>query len=186
VYDAPTTLTVRNGAVLPGTTVGYGGKTPTGAAKVLISGLVAAKQIGDSMDWQGTPVPNTNVKLNTRVISFDDQGVSFAGTAHIELVKVVIQPGGALGTAVMEFSAPVTYSLNKGNSIPGSNISFVSSSGEGAQFSGVEGYGFRKTLDSLQYFGRLNPKVTLKLDLRVLNYSETSVILGGTANLRIE
>lgn len=186
VYDAPTTLTVKSGATLPGTPIGYGGKTPTGAAKVLLSGLIAAKQLGDSMDWQGTPAPNTSLKLNTRVMSFDDQAVTFAGSAHIELTKSVVQPGAISGTSQLEFNAPVTYSLNKGETVPGSNISFVGSTADGAQFKGLEGYAFRKTLDSLEYSGRLNPKVTLKLDLRVLNFSNTSVMLGGAATLRIE
>ncbi len=186
VYDAPATQTVKNGATLPGTTIGYGGKTQTGAARVLLSGLVAAKQIGDSMDWKGTPVPNTSLTLNMRVVSFDDQAVTFAGAAHLELVKSVVQPGPITGTAQMEFNAPVTYSLNIGETIPGSNITFLGSTKDGAQFKGLEGYSFRKTLDSLQYTGRLNPKVTLKLDLRVLNNSDASVLLGGAATVRIE
>lgn len=186
VYDAPTSLTVKNGTVLPGTPIGYGGKTQTGAAKVLISGQVAAKQIGDSMDWQGTPVPNTNLTLNMRVVSFDNQAVNFVGTAHLELTKVSAQAVGTQAPTRLEFNAPVTYSLNKGDMIPGSKISYLGLSNDGAQFGGIEGYSYRKTLDSLQYTGRLNPKVTLKLDLRILNYSETSAVLGGAANIRIE
>ena len=186
VYDAPVTLTIRNGALLPGTSIAYGGKTSTGAARVLIAGLDAAKQVGDTLDWQGTPAPNTNVKLNTRVISFDDQGINLVGTAHIEVANFAIQPGNPPAAAPMEFNAPVTYSLAKSASIPGSTVAFVASSSEGAQFSGIEGYPYRKTLDSLQYTGRLNSKVFLKLDLRVLNFSDSGVVLGGTANLRIE
>ncbi|MBI4788046.1 MAG: hypothetical protein HY782_13490 [Chloroflexi bacterium] len=186
VYDAPVTLTIRNGALLPGTTIAYGGKTSTGAARVLIAGLDAAKQIGDTLDWQGAPAPNTNVKLNTRVISFDDKGVNLVGTAHIEVENFIVQPGNLPATAPMEFNAPVTYSLAKNASIPGSNVAFVAASSEGAQFSGIEGYPYRKTLDSLQYTGQLNSKVFLKLDLRVLNFSESGVVLGGTANLKIE
>ncbi len=192
VYDMPTSLTIRNGAVLPGTTIGYGGKTQTGAAKVLIAGLVAAKQVGDTLDWQGTPVPNTNVKISTRVFSFDDQSIGLVGTAHIEISGAVIQPGIASttsgGTATpsgLEFSGPATYSVAKGSMIPGTNITYLGATNDGAQFGGIEGYPYRKELDSLQYLGRLNSKVTLKLDLRVLNISGASALVGGTADLKI-
>lgn len=186
VYDAPVSLNIKSGATLPGTSIAYGGKTATGAAKVLMGGLVAEKQTGDTLDWQGTPVPNLNLNLSTRVITFDDQSISLVGTAHIELANIAVQPGGAAGNAPMEFSAPVTYSLPKSVPVPGTNIAYLASSPEGAQFSGIQGYAYRKPLDSLQYIGRLNPKVMLKLDLRVLNFSDTGVVLAGTANLKIE
>lgn len=186
VYDAPVSLTVRSGTQLPGTSIGYSGKSETGAAKVTIAGQVAPKQVGDSLDWQGTPVPNVSVKLTTRVIAFDDKALVVGGTAHIEIANVTIQSGGSPGTAQMEFTAPVTYSLAKNRSIPGSNIFYVGMASEGAQFSGIEGYPYRKRLDSLQYVGRPSPKVFLRLDLRVVNFSETDVVLGGTANIKIE
>lgn len=185
VYDAPVSLSIKTGATLPGTTVGYSGKTPGGAAKVLLGGQVAEKQRGDTLDWRGTPVPNLNLNLSTRVVTFDDMSITVVGTAHIELASIAVQPGGTFGDAPMEFSAPVTYSLAKNVPVPGTNISYIASSAEGAQFSGIQGYAYRKPLDSLQYIGRLNPKVMLKLDLRVLNFSDTNVLLGGTANLSI-
>lgn len=186
IYDAPVNLTIKNGAVLPGTTIGYGGKLPTGAAKVILAGVVAAKQTGDTLDWQGSPVPNVNLKLNTRVVTFDDQAVSVIGTAHVELTNIAIQPGGTPGNAALDLSAPVSYSLAKNVPVPGTNITYIASSPDGAQFAGIQGYAFRKTLDSLQYVGRVNPKVFLKLDLRVLNFTDTGVLLGGTANVRID
>ncbi len=186
VYDAPVTLTVKNGAALPGTQIAYGGKTPTGAAKLLLAGLVAAKQMGDSLDWQGTPAPNTSVKLATRVMVFDDQSATLVGTAHVEVKNVAVQPGGTSSAAGLELNAPVTYSVGKGGSIPGTKVAFVGSTNQGAQFSGIEGYPYRKELDSLEYVGRLNPKVLLQLSLRVLSFSETSALVGGTAKLKIE
>jgi hypothetical protein len=184
-YDAPVTLTVKSGALLPGTTIAYGGKTTTGAAKVLITGLVAAKQTGDSVDWQGIPAPDVNVSLSTRVVTFDDQGINLFGTAHIEIGKVVLKPGDLPGSPLMEFSAPVSYSLAKDAFIPGTTVAFAGVGADGAQFLGIEGYPYRKSLDSLQYTGQLNPKAFLKLDLRLINYSDSGVVLGGTANIRI-
>ncbi|HEX7587804.1 MAG TPA: hypothetical protein VF478_05765, partial [Anaerolineae bacterium] len=63
---------------------------------------------------------------------------------------------------------------------------YVGTTTDGAQFLGVEGYPYRKPLDSLQYVGRVSPKVFLKLDLRVTSFSDSSVLLVGTANIKIE
>lgn len=186
VYDAPVSLSIKNGELLPGTTLAYGGKTDTGAGKLLITGLVAPKQLGDAVDWQGTPAPDVNVSLGTRVASFDDQSITLIGTAHTVIGKLTIQPGGAAGTVLMEFSAPVSYSLSKNDTIPGTNLGYAGSTAEGAAFSGLRGYPYRKTLDSLQYLGRINAKVYLKLDLRVLTFSDTNIVLGGTADVKIE
>jgi hypothetical protein len=86
----------------------------------------------------------------------------------------------------MEFSAPVTYTLKKDEFIPGSRITYTGSTANGAQFLGLEGYPYRKQLDSLQSLNRLNPKAFLQLDLRIVSYSETSIVLGGTAKITVE
>ncbi len=187
LYDnVPVSLTIKTGMLLPGTSIAYQGKTETGQAKVLITGLLAPKQVADTVDWQGTPAPNVNLKLNTRVATFDDQSLTLVGTARLEISNVTVQPGGAPGTPQMEFKAPVTFSLKKDEMVPGTRIAYVGSKPEGAQFLGLDGYPYRKELDSLQSVSRLNPKVFLQLDLRVLSYSETGIVLGGTADIKIE
>ncbi len=186
VYDAPVSLTIKNGTLLPGTSIAYGGKTDTGAGKVLIAGLAAPKQVGDSVDWQGSPTAGVSVKLATRVVTFDDQSITLVGTAHVEVQNVTIQPGGSAGTTQMEFSAPVSYTVNLNDAIPGSNVIYGGSTTEGARFLGLAGYPYRKSLDSLQYVGRISAKVFLRLDLRVTSFSDSSVLLVGTANIKIE
>ncbi len=186
VYDAPVSLTIKNGTALPGTAIAYGGKTDTGAGQVLIAGLAAPKQTGDTVDWQGSPVSDVTIDLSTRVATFDQQSITLVGTAHIVIKNVSVKPGGSAGTVLMEFNAPVTASLQKNEFIPGSNIAYGGSTAEGAKFLGVDGYPYRKTLDSLQYVGRINSKVFLELNLRVTSYSDTSVLLVGTADIKIE
>jgi len=190
-YDVPVmTLTILNGKMLPGTNLAYAGKTDTGAAKMLIGGLVAPKQILDTVDWQGEPTANVKVKLTMRVVTFDENSVTLGGSAHIELTNVKVQPAtGVSGTpsaALMEFSAPVTFSLKPNEQIPGSLLFYTGMTADGAQFGGLEGYPYRKQADSLQYIARLAPKVTLRLDLRVINFSETGAVVGGTATIRID
>ena len=186
VYEAPVSLTIKTGTLLSGTSIAYQGKTETGQAKVLIAGLLAPKQTADTVDWQGAPAPGVNVKLTTRVASFDDQSLTLAGGARVEIANVTIQPGGASGTAQMEFNAPVTFSPKKDELIPGTKMAYTGSTPDGAQFLGLEGYPYRKQFDSLQYVGRLNPKVFLRLDLRIVSFSETGAVLGGTAKITLE
>ena len=186
VYDAPVSLTIKDGTLLPGTSIAYGGKTDTGAGRVLIAGLAAPKQVGDSVDWQGSPTPDVAVNLATRVATFDQQSITLVGTAHLEIKNVSVKPGGSAGTVLMEFNAPVSVSLQKNELIPGSNVAYGGSAAEGARFLGLEGYPYRKPLDSLQYLGRINSKVFLQLNLRVTSFSDTSVLLVGTADIKIE
>src|SRR5574341_1827472 len=187
VYDLPVSFNIKSGSLLPGTSIAYGGKTETGAAKILIIGLVAPKQIGDTVDWQGSPARNVNLKLATRVLMFDDQSVTLAGMAHIEIMDVVVQPGGSPGKTLMEFTVPLmTWSLEKGQFIAGTKVAYSGSSSEGARFVGIEGYPYRKQFDSLQYRGHVAPKVFLQLDLRVASYSDSGAVLAGSVNIKIE
>lgn len=185
-YDAPVSLTIKTGTTLPGTNLAYAGKSDTGAAKLTIGGQLAPKQVADAVDWQGTPVSSVVVRLNTRVATFDDQSVTLVGGAHIEIADIKVQPGGAPGTALLEFSSPVTFSLDKNELVPGSMLVYKGATADGAEFLGMEGYPFRKQFDSLQYGGRVNPKVFLKFDLRVLNFNDNGATLGGTVAVRIE
>lgn len=185
-YTAPVSLSIKTGTLLPGTSISYSGKSASGSANVLLAGLLAPKQVGDTVDWEGVPVPNVKVRLNTRVATFDDQSITLVGTGHIEIANIKVQAGGTPGSAVLELNSPVTYSLKKDETIPGTLLTYAGSTPNGAQFLGLEGYPYRKQLDSLQYVGRLNPKVYLKFDLRVVSFTETGAVVGGTANIRIE
>ena len=185
-YSAPVSLSISTGTLLPGTSISYNGKSATGAANVLIAGLLAPKQIGDTVDWEGVPAPNVKVRLNTRVAKFDEKSITLVGTGNVQVAGVKVQAGSTPGTATLEFNAPVTYSLKKDETIPGTLVTYAGSTTNGAQFLGLEGYPYRKQLDSLQYVGRLNPKVYLKFDLRLVSFTETGVVVGGTVNIRIE
>lgn len=186
VYNSPASLTIKTGTILPGTTLGYSGKSATGAANLTIAGQLAPKQMADTVDWQGGPVANVNVKLNMRVATFDEESITLVGTARIEIADLKVQPGGTPGAALLEFSSPVTFSLDKNELVPGSMLAYKGSAADGAEFLGIEGYPFRKQFDSIQYVGRVNPKVFLKFDLRVLRFDSNTATVGGTVDIRIE
>lgn len=187
IYDTPVMFNIKSGAFLLGTSIAYQGKTDTGSAKVMLAGLLAPKQVADSVDWSGSLASNVTTKLSLRVTTFDDQSLNLAGTAHIEVANIDIKPGGTPSKELIEFDMPlVTYQLDKNKIVPGTNLVYAGSTPDGAQFLGIEGYPYRKQFDSLQYVGHLSSKVFLRLDLRVLNFSDTSVTLAGPARLRIE
>jgi hypothetical protein len=186
VYDAPITLTIKKDSLLPGTTLAYNGKSETGAARLMIAGQLAPKQVADNVEWQGSPVPNIALKLATRVATFDDNAITLLGTAHVEIKDVKPQPGGVPGTTLIEFGPFVTYSLAKNEFVPGTNLAYVGSSDNGAQFIGVEGIPYRKTGDSIQYNGRLAPKIFLRLDLRLIRFTDADAQVGGQAKIIIE
>ena len=186
-YDTPISFNIKAGSILPGTSIAYQGKTETGSAKVLLSGLPAPKQTADSVDWDGVLSPNVKAKLALRVAMFDAQSITLAGAAHIEVTNIDIKPGGSPAKELIEFDLPVvTYQLDKNKLIPGTNVAYAGSTPDGAQFIGIEGYPYRKQFDSLQYVGHVAPKIYLRLDLRILNFSESSVTLAGPGRLRIE
>ncbi|MBI5652124.1 MAG: membrane lipoprotein lipid attachment site-containing protein [Chloroflexi bacterium] len=185
-YEAPVSLTIKKDTLLPGTTLAYNGKSETGAARLMIAGQLAPKQVADNVEWQGSPAPNLTIKLATRVATFDDSAITLIGTAHVEIKDIKPQAGGTPGTPLIEFGPLVTYSLAKNEFVPGTNLAYTGSTANSAQFIGVEGVPYRKSGDSIQYNGRLAPKVFLRLDLRLIRFTETDAVVGGQAKIIIE
>jgi hypothetical protein len=112
--------------------------------------------------------------------------VNLFGTVHLVVDNPAPQVGNFGPESITAFGIPVQYSVNKGETIPGSTIQFVGKTDQGAQFSNVEGYPYRQQLDSVVWNGHLRDKVALRLDLRLISYSEDSATLVGTAQVRFE
>lgn len=185
-YDGAIALTIKNGQTFPGTTIGYQGKTPDGRALMTIMGQAAPKSTADSVSFLGAPIPGTVLNLNTRVGTYDNNAVNLLGTIHVAVDNPAPQAGTVLGNTITAFGIPVQYSVDKGKAIPGSTIQFVGKTDLGAQFTNVEGYPYRQQLDSVIWNGHLRDKVGLRLDLRLLSYSEDSALLVGTAQVQFE
>lgn len=185
-YDGAIALSVRKGVIFPGTTIGYDGKTTDGRALISIAGQQAPKQTADSVNFAGSPIGGTHLSLSTRVGTYDNNSVNLFGTIHL----VVDDPSPVAGNlgpdAITGFGVPVQYSVNRGETIPGSTVQYVGKADQGAQFSNVEGFPFRQQLDSIVWGGHLRDKVALRLDLRLISYSEDSATLVGTAQVRFE
>jgi hypothetical protein len=185
-YDGAITLAIRNGQTLPGTNVGYQGKTSDGRALLTIGGVPAPKSTADSVNFTGSPIPGTLLTLNLRVGTYDSNTVNLLGTVHLVISDPLPQPGELASDSITAFGIPVQYSVNGGGTIPGSTVQYVGKTDQGAQFNNVGGFPYRQQFDSIVWNGHLRDKVALRLDLRLISYSEDSAVLVGTAQVHFE
>jgi len=179
-YSGPVNITLKKGETLPLTEITYIGPGPQGA-EVLIKGQKAIKQKGDSLDWESTPLPGVELKIRTRIISFDSTALRSVGIFTINVSEPSPVPTLPPQKATFKFTAPVGYTVKKGDGIPGTTIKYAGKDSEGAKFEGVEGYPYRKAGDSLVWTGKLKEGLYLELNVRVVHYDEKAVTLGGTA-----
>ena len=85
----------------------------------------------------------------------------------------------------MTYYAPVAYGMAPGALIPGTLYSYVGTTEEGAELSGIEGYPYRKSGDSIIWNGKLRDGVYLKLNARVVQYDDKGLRVGGIATIVI-
>lgn len=183
-YKLPTVLTVGLGETLPGTDVVYSAYGEDGAV-FLLGGQRALKRQGDSLTWAGEPVAGAKVKLDLRVAWYNEESVHLAGTAQVTVTGVSPQAVSLVAESPIKYSGAVAYSLAKGALIPGTWLSFEGQHEQGAELGGLpEGdYPYRRVGDSVLWEGRLRDDVYVKLELRVIQYNERTLRVGGTVTL---
>ena len=81
-YGGAVAYGLSKGAVIPGSTIVYEGRTDDGAKLSGIEGYPYRKE-GDSISWQGTLRPDVYIRLNVRVAQFDDKGMRVLGLATL-------------------------------------------------------------------------------------------------------
>lgn len=184
-YEAPVKLTIEPGEDIPGTDLRYVGMAENDAAEWLIGGQQAFKQKGDSLDWEGTPVAGTAVELSLRIAWYDSQAIHVVGTSRIKIDQPRVEPVTVPTSALMTYYAPVAYGMAPGALIPGTLYSYVGAAEEGAELAGIEGYPYRKSGDSVVWNGKLRDGVYLKLNVRVVQYDDKGLRVGGIATIVI-
>lgn len=185
-YDGAVTLNVRAGETLAGTTIAYQGKAPDGRAIMSINGLQALKATADSVKWSGALVLFSLVDLNLRVVTYDETNMTLAGTIHIVVQEPNPTPAQPSPNPIANFIIPVTYTVNKNSILPGTTVGYIGSNTDGAEFSNLDQFPFRERFDSVVWQGRLRERIAVRYDLRVLDFNNDRVILGGTANVMFE
>ena len=183
-YNLPTKLTLRAGEALPGSSIQYERMDEEGAY-LLIDDQQALKRKGDSLDWEGSPVEDVLVDLDLRIAWFTEEALHMVGVADVVVDDVNPRPAQPQTSSPITYSGPVLYNLARGATVPGTTIVYESETEDGVRLGGLEGYPYRRAGDSIFWEGMLNDHVSIRLDLRVVQYSERALRLGGVVTLWI-
>jgi len=147
------------------------------------SDLKATRQIGDSVDWDGEPLPGVHLRLRLRVVWFRDEDVYLAGTVRAEVSDVQPALGGFDEKSAVVYRVPVGYRVPKGGLIPGTTWGYAGPTDRGAELSGLDEYPYRKVADSILWEGRLRPDMGLALNLRMVYYDKQALQVAGIATV---
>lgn len=83
-YTGPVFYSLARGAVLPGSTLTYGAKTEEGVKLGGIEGY-PFRQVGDSISWEGVLREDVYLRLDLRVLQFDERGLRVLGIVNLWL-----------------------------------------------------------------------------------------------------
>lgn len=183
-YDLATALSVPVGQELPPTGIRYD-RMEDGNAYVIIDGQQALKRKGDSLFWSGTPLEGVSLTLTQRVLWYTEDELHLVGTAKVEIDDALPAAGPIATTSPVQYSGPVAYGVNKGGTIPGSTITYLGRTDDGAELGGLSGYPYRMAGDSIVWEGTLRPGVYSRLDLRVIHFDDRTLRVGGVVTLWI-
>jgi hypothetical protein len=181
-YNLPATLSVPLGEALPGTDVVYSEYTEQGA-RFLVKGQTALKRTGDSVEWRGTQAPGADVELKLRLVHANASAARLAGTAELLLQDVAPAVGAPNTAASVHYTGPVTYTVNRSETLPGTNLTYEGMTDDGAQLGGLLEYPYRRSGDSIFWEGRLNEHASLRLDVRVVLFTDHSLHVAGLATV---
>jgi hypothetical protein len=182
VYAGPTEVRLAPGETLQPTDIVFLGAQDK-RGEFIISDFKATRQIGDSVDWDGEPLPGVRLRLRLRVIWFRDEGVYLAGTVRAEVSDVQPASGRLDQKSAVAYRVPVSYQVPKGKLIPGTTWGYARPTERGAELTGLDEYPYRKVADSILWEGRLQPDIGLALNLRVIYYDEQALQVAGIATV---
>jgi hypothetical protein len=184
-YTGPVEIGIDRGQFLPGTDVMYLAKSEEGA-QVSIGGQQASKRIGDSLDWKGDMRSGVAVDESLRVVLITEATLHTAGTVRIDVTSPTPQTEPADESAPVHFKVPVAYQVARGNAIPGTVITYLGKTDQGAHLGNVEGYAYRQVGDSIAWAGRLREGVWISLVLRTALVRDNNLDVVGTADVWIQ
>ena len=185
VYDGAVEHSVAVGETIPGTNIRYVSWTEQGA-QVMINDQLALKKPGDSLDWKGTVAPGVDVSMPQRIVLADASRIQTVGTVRVTVAGAnpVAQPFPGGGR--YEYKVGSGHTVRKGETIPGTTLTFVGNSDEGAQLGGIDGYPYRKVGDSVVWQGRLTANVYIDATYRIVAYTDDILTLAGLATIAVQ
>ncbi len=185
-YNLPATFTVDRGSVLLDTGIVYESSGDDGI-HLLIDGQRALKRRGDSIQWQGSPVPGTEVDLDLRIVWYTDEQMHLVGRALIEVVDVNPIAGVMDAAPELSFTGPVAYGIPQGGHLPGTTLTYIGETDQGAELGGLYNeYPYRQIGDSIVWEGQLRDGVYLRVELRTVQFGSGALRVAGIATLWLD
>jgi hypothetical protein len=184
-YDLATALSIPVGEELPPTGIRYDRMEDQGAY-LIIDGQQALKKKGDSLSWSGAPRDGVSLTLKQRVLWFTEDELHLVGTAEVVIDEVRPTAGPIATASPIKYSGPVAYGIKKGSTIPGSTLTYLGRADEGAELGGLAEYPYRLAGDSIVWEGTLRPGVSSRLDLRVVQFDDRTLRVGGVVTLWVD
>jgi hypothetical protein len=185
-YDGAVTISARTGEPIVGTSIVYQGKAPDGRAIMNIGGQQGLKSVADSVNWSGALVLFSLVDLRLRVVSYDENGMTLAGTIHIVVQEPNPTAGDLSVNRIAAFTFVASFTVARGGMIPGTTVSYVGARTGGAEFANLDQFPLRERGDSVVWQGHVRERVGLRVEQRVVDYNDDRVILIGTLNVVFE
>jgi hypothetical protein len=184
-YAGPVEIGIGSGELLAGTNIRYLGRNEQGA-QVAFGDREMTRKIGDPVEWKGEMVSGVEVDETLRAILITDDTLQTAGTVRIIVNDPQPQVEEANTSAPVHFTLPVGYHVKVGEVIPGTTITYLGKTEDGAQLNREDGYDYRKLGDSITWEGKLRPGLWLELDLRTALITEEQIDVLGTAGIWIQ
>jgi hypothetical protein len=188
-YQGPVEMSIEPDRNLMGTDIRYIGITEDDRAEFQIDDKRALKKTGDSLNWEGHPAESVELSFKLRVLTISEEKVRTVGTVRVQIEEIMPEKATINEEIPVRISLPVTYHVANEKAIPGTTLTYQGEDEEnGAQLGGLaeERYPYRRVGDSVVWEGRLCEGVFLRLNARVLYFSEETLRIGGVATLWIE
>jgi hypothetical protein len=183
-FYGPTQQTIERGQFIPGTDLRFVGESKDGVT-VMIGDQAASKRIGDSLDYHGRPAPGVELTVSQRLLSTSSQQISCVGTVKVDIEHPQPAEADFPSSAKQVYTLGVARTVQRGQLIPGTQITFLGSTAEGVKLGNVSGYPYRKFGDSITWHGRLRPNVFVDQTLRVLVFNNDMLTVTGLARLAV-
>lgn len=184
-YTGAVEHTVQVGQNVPGTNIRYISYSDQGA-QVMINDQMALKKPGDSLDWRETVAPGVDVSMPQRIVLADANRLQTVGTVRVTVDGANPQPAPFPGGGRYIYKVGSAHTVRKGDTVPGTTLTYLGRTDEGAQFGGIDGYPFRKLGDSVIWQGQLNGNTFAQMTYRVGAYTDDVVTLAGLGTIAVQ
>lgn len=185
------TYSLEPGDTVPGSQLKYVGKTGD-LHDVTIDGEPAQKRVGDSFIWSGIVAPSVFANYNLRLAPDFLGPLPVAGSVEVTVLNPLATPLSVMPewpNAIRYNNIVLAHNVPVGWTIPGTTLVYdgVSTQGDtdSARLTGLTGHPLFALGDSITWIGTLQENVAIRYTFRVVNFSENSLQLGGTAEMLV-